>query len=340
MNLPDWMAVPNAPSTNIVSVQGYKHTGTLRSSSSPRGARTRSPSRGRIGDKEDRSRQSRRQGPALATTTVQTAGQRRRLYSAVPGRVFVATRAHSAQGEREISFSKGDRVKVLSVGEGGYWEGTVRGRTGWFPSDCVEEVMLRSQDNRSESRGERAKRLFRHYTVGSYDSFDAPSDYIIKEKTVLLQKKDSEGFGFVLRGAKAQTPIEEFTPTPAFPALQYLESVDEGGVAWRAGLRMGDFLIEVNGQNVVKVGHRQVVNMIRQGGNSLMVKVVMVTRNPDMEEGSRKKIPQQSKRLSTPAIALRSKSMTSELEEMGKKEALVNFYEDKTKMKNQTAREM
>ncbi|TDH03259.1 hypothetical protein EPR50_G00161350 [Perca flavescens] len=144
-------------------------------------------------------------------------------------------------------------------------------------------------------------------------------DYIIKEKTVLLQKKDSEGFGFVLRGAKAQTPIEEFTPTPAFPALQYLESVDEGGVAWRAGLRMGDFLIEVNGQNVVKVGHRQVVNMIRQGGNSLMVKVVMVTRNPDMEEGSRKKIPQQSKRLSTPAIALRSKSMTSELEEMGKK---------------------
>lgn len=102
---------------------------------------------------------------------------------------------------------------------------------------------------------------------------------------MLLQKKDNEGFGFVLRGAKggkhfqnshhsvlclysctlfylsilvflskpfshtlsfaAQTPIEEFTPTPAFPALQYLESVDEGGVAWRAGLRMGDFLIEV-----------------------------------------------------------------------------------------------
>lgn len=31
-----------------------------------------------------------------------------------------------------------------------------------------------------------------------------PSDYIIKEKTVLLQKKDSEGFGFVLRGAKGE----------------------------------------------------------------------------------------------------------------------------------------
>lgn len=36
------------------------------------------------------------------------------------------------------------------------------------------------------------------------------SDYIIKEKTVLLQKKDSEGFGFVLRGAKGENqPPEE-----------------------------------------------------------------------------------------------------------------------------------
>uniref|UniRef100_A0A667Z8V4 SH3 and multiple ankyrin repeat domains 1 n=1 Tax=Myripristis murdjan TaxID=586833 RepID=A0A667Z8V4_9TELE len=216
--------------------------------------------------------------------------QMRRMYSAVPGRVYVATRAHSASGDRELTLSKGDKVKVLSVGEGGYWEGTVKGRTGWFPSECVEEVAALNKDNRPEMRSEKAKRkLFRNVTVGGYDGVDGPSDYIIKEKTVLLQKKDNEGFGFVLRGAKAQTPIEEFTPTPAFPALQYLESVDEGGVAWRAGLRMGDFLIEVNGQNVVKVGHRQVVNMIRQGGNSLMVKVVMVARNPEMEDTAKKK---------------------------------------------------
>ena len=40
-------------------------------------------------------------------------------------------------------------------------------------------------------------------------------------------------------------PVEEFTPTPAFLALRYLESVDKGGVAWQARLRTGDFLIEV-----------------------------------------------------------------------------------------------
>ncbi|XP_051789645.1 SH3 and multiple ankyrin repeat domains protein 1 isoform X1 [Erpetoichthys calabaricus] len=331
LNLPDWMVFPGSTgqptiATTAVSIQGYKSGGTIRSSSSPRGARNRSPSRGRGGPEEGRRQTRGRQGPmgskesssnATGTANSRATGlQRRKLYSAVPGRLFVAVKSHQAQGEGELSFSKGDRVKVLSIGEAGFWEGTTRGRTGWFPSECVEEAAVKTQDSRQESRSEKAKRLFRHYTVGSYDSFDAPSDYIIKEKTVLLQKKDSEGFGFVLRGAKAQTPIEEFTPTPAFPALQYLESVDEGGVAWRAGLRMGDFLIEVNGQNVVKVGHRQVVNMIRQGGNNLLVKVVMVTRNPDMEEASRKKIPQQTKRLTPPAIALRSKSMTSELEEM------------------------
>ncbi|KAM7330933.1 hypothetical protein ACRRTK_010122 [Alexandromys fortis] len=336
---PQGQSQPSAPSTKLSS-------GTLRSASSPRGARARSPSRGR--HPEDTKRQPRgrpsssgtpREGPAGGTGgsggpggSLGSRGRRRKLYSAVPGRSFMAVKSYQAQGEGEISLSKGEKIKVLSIGEGGFWEGQVKGRVGWFPSDCLEEVANRSQEGRQESRSDKAKRLFRHYTVGSYDSFDAPSwpalgprrrsvwyiysDYIIKEKTVLLQKKDSEGFGFVLRGAKAQTPIEEFTPTPAFPALQYLESVDEGGVAWRAGLRMGDFLIEVNGQNVVKVGHRQVVNMIRQGGNTLMVKVVMVTRHPDMDEAVHKKASQQAKRLPPPAISLRSKSMTSELEEM------------------------
>ncbi|XP_042639178.1 SH3 and multiple ankyrin repeat domains protein 1 [Orycteropus afer afer] len=329
---PQGQSQPPAPSTKLSS-------GTLRSASSPRGARARSPSRGRHPEEAKRQPRGRpsssgtpREGPAGGTGgsggpggSLGSRGRRRKLYSAVPGRSFMAVKSYQAQGEGEISLSKGEKIKVLSIGEGGFWEGQVKGRVGWFPSDCLEEVANRSQEGKQESRSDKAKRLFRHYTVGSYDSFDTPSlmdgtgpgsDYIIKEKTVLLQKKDSEGFGFVLRGAKAQTPIEEFTPTPAFPALQYLESVDEGGVAWRAGLRMGDFLIEVNGQNVVKVGHRQVVNMIRQGGNTLMVKVVMVTRHPDMDEAVHKKAPQQAKRLPPPAISLRSKSMTSELEDM------------------------
>ncbi|KAG7276736.1 hypothetical protein CRUP_030353, partial [Coryphaenoides rupestris] len=43
--------------------------------------------------------------------------------------------------------------KVLSIGEGGFWEGTVKGRTGWFPADCVEEVQMRPYDPRLERKG-------------------------------------------------------------------------------------------------------------------------------------------------------------------------------------------
>ncbi|XP_026107628.1 SH3 and multiple ankyrin repeat domains protein 3-like [Carassius auratus] len=205
-------------------------------------------------------------------------GPKRKLYSAVPGRTFIVVKPYTPQGEGEIQLNRGERVKdyhsnaveVLSIGEGGFWEGTVKGRTGWFPADCVEEVQMRQFDPRLETREDRNKRLFRHYTVGSYDNFTSYSDYIIEEKNAVLQKKENEGFGFVLRGAKAETPIEEFTPTPAFPALQYLESVDVEGVAWKAGLRLVTSSLScVNSVNVVKVGHKQVVSLIRQGGNNL-----------------------------------------------------------------------
>ncbi|XP_058165058.1 LOW QUALITY PROTEIN: SH3 and multiple ankyrin repeat domains protein 3 [Dasypus novemcinctus] len=242
-------------------------------------------------------------------------GPKRKLYSAVPGRKFIAVKAHSPQGEGEIPLHRGEAVKVLSIGEGGFWEGTVKGRTGWFPADCVEEVQMRQYDTRHETREDRTKRLFRHYTVGSYDSLTSHSDYVIEDKVAVLQKRDHEGFGFVLRGAKAETPIEEFTPTPAFPALQYLESVDVEGVAWRAGLRTGDFLIEVNGVNVVKVGHKQVVALIRQGGSRLAMKVVSVTRRPE-EDGARRRAPPPPKRAPSTTLTLRSKSMTAELEEL------------------------
>ncbi|CAM9461282.1 unnamed protein product [Lampetra fluviatilis] len=249
-------------------------------------------------------------------------GPKHRLYSAVPGRTFVVVRSHQPQGEGEISLSRGERVKVLSIGQGGFWEGSVKGRVGWFPADCVEEIKLRN-DSVQETREEKARRLFRHYTVGSYDSIDT-SDYLVEEKSVVLQKKESEGFGFILRGAKADVPIEEFTPTPAFPALQYLEAVDDGGVAAQAGLKTGDFLIEVNGENVVKCGHRQVVGLIRHGGNQLGMKVVSVSRRLEPEDGVRKKAPPPPpKRAPATALSQRSKSMTAEMEELGKDVASV-----------------
>nr|XP_021154828.1 SH3 and multiple ankyrin repeat domains protein 2 isoform X1 [Columba livia] len=327
-NLPEWSASSSASSHRSLSphlLQQMQNNpnGTVKTVGSyTPSSRSRSPSLNRLG--EDAKRQQHRHISAVYSpgankdtlAALDYQGPKRKLYSAVPGRLFIVVKPYQPQGEGEIHLHKGDRVKVLSIGEGGFWEGSTRGHIGWFPAECVEEVQCKPNEGKPETRTDRTKKLFRHYTVGSYDSFDASSDCIIEEKAVVLQKKDNEGFGFVLRGAKADTPIEEFTPTPAFPALQYLESVDEGGVAWQAGLRTGDFLIEVNNENVVKVGHRQVVNMIRQGGNHLVLKVVTVTRNLDPDDTARKKAPPPPKRAPTTALTLRSKSMTSELEEL------------------------
>lgn len=55
-----------------------------------------------------------------------------------------------------------------------------------------------------------------------------------------------KGFGFVLRGAKASSPLMELTPNERCPGLQYLDDVDKGGVADMAGLQKGDYLLAVS----------------------------------------------------------------------------------------------
>ncbi|XP_055007379.1 rho guanine nucleotide exchange factor 7a isoform X1 [Boleophthalmus pectinirostris] len=42
--------------------------------------------------------------------------------------------------EDELTFNKGDIINVTRQEEGGWWEGTLNGKTGWFPSNYVREV--------------------------------------------------------------------------------------------------------------------------------------------------------------------------------------------------------
>nr|XP_020456385.1 rho guanine nucleotide exchange factor 7-like isoform X3 [Monopterus albus] len=42
--------------------------------------------------------------------------------------------------EDELSFSKGDIISVSRQEEGGWWEGSLNGKTGWFPSNYVREL--------------------------------------------------------------------------------------------------------------------------------------------------------------------------------------------------------
>lgn len=42
---------------------------------------------------------------------------------------------------------------VLSIGEGGFWEGSTRGQVGWFPSDCAEEIPAKAAEERNCKSG-------------------------------------------------------------------------------------------------------------------------------------------------------------------------------------------
>ncbi|XP_039210674.1 rho guanine nucleotide exchange factor 6 isoform X1 [Crotalus tigris] len=42
--------------------------------------------------------------------------------------------------EDELTINKGDIIYVTRTEEGGWWEGTLNGKTGWFPSNYVREI--------------------------------------------------------------------------------------------------------------------------------------------------------------------------------------------------------
>ncbi|TWW55755.1 rho guanine nucleotide exchange factor 6 isoform X1 [Takifugu flavidus] len=57
------------------------------------------------------------------------------------GQLTVKARFNFKQNnEDELSFSKGDVIVVTRQEDGGWWEGTLNGKTGWFPSNYVREI--------------------------------------------------------------------------------------------------------------------------------------------------------------------------------------------------------
>uniref|UniRef100_A0A914LRZ1 Uncharacterized protein n=1 Tax=Meloidogyne incognita TaxID=6306 RepID=A0A914LRZ1_MELIC len=94
---------------------------------------------------------------------------------------------------------------------------------------------------------------------------------------ILVIPRGPKGFGFILRGARYADSMQlDFRPTLTIPALQFFEGVDMQGMAMRAGLRPGDFLLEINGVDVRAASHEQVVELIHQCGDTITLKVVTI----------------------------------------------------------------
>ncbi|VDM56367.1 unnamed protein product [Angiostrongylus costaricensis] len=93
---------------------------------------------------------------------------------------------------------------------------------------------------------------------------------------ILVIPRGPKGFGFILRGAKHVNSSLNFEPTLLSPALQFFEGVDMSGMAMRAGLRPGDYLLEIDGIDVRTASHEQVVHLIQKAGTTITLKVITV----------------------------------------------------------------
>ncbi|KAL1509531.1 hypothetical protein ABEB36_004246 [Hypothenemus hampei] len=210
----------------------------------------------------------------------------------IPGSTVVCVESYSSREKGHISIREGELIEVTGATDDGFLEGNVRScgnRAGLFPAHCVQEVKLRhaiqapmmvARDARNPIQPHSGGRVIGRRESTSKQFATAPrvkKPYSMltnmESRTVVLHK-GRKGFGFILRGAKAMSPLMEMTPSEKCPALQYLDDVDPGGVADMAGLKKGDFLLEINNEDVSSASHEHVVDLIRKSGNLVQMTVI------------------------------------------------------------------
>ncbi|XP_063229617.1 SH3 and multiple ankyrin repeat domains protein 3 isoform X2 [Bacillus rossius redtenbacheri] len=212
------------------------------------------------------------------------------------GTVVVCVENYSSGQPGHLRISQGDILEVTGTTDCGLLEGSLRGRgSGLFPPHCVQEVRLRpgaaplvpppplvasQRPGRVQGRRESvhkhfatAPRLKKQQGSEGQSEWKAARRLPAEPRAVVLHRA-RKGFGFVLRGAKATSPLMELQPSERCPALQYLDDVDKGGVADMSGLRKGDYLLAINGEDVSAASHEHVVDLIRRSGDLVSMTVV------------------------------------------------------------------
>ncbi|CAD6196177.1 unnamed protein product [Caenorhabditis auriculariae] len=97
--------------------------------------------------------------------------------------------------------------------------------------------------------------------------------------------KSHTGFGFNVKGQVSEGGQLRSINGELYAPLQHVSAVLPGGAAEKAGLRKGDRLLQVNGENVEGATHRQVVELIKNGGDQLtMIAISMQEYEVDRYE--------------------------------------------------------
>lgn len=96
----------------------------------------------------------------------------------------------------ELVFQKGDIITVTQIMEGGWWEGTLAGKTGWFPSNYVKEFKpdsvssppkLTPPDNKAATEGNTRENVQFYHNVVLENVIETEEKHVGEMRT-LLQK--------------------------------------------------------------------------------------------------------------------------------------------------------
>lgn len=110
--------------------------------------------------------------------------------------------------------------------------------------------------------------------VNSDEYDDDPRIKVNRGPRKIFIQKSETGFGFNVRGQVSEGgPLKLFNGEFYAP-LQQVSAVLAGGAAERAGLNRGDKILDVNGINVDGSTHKQVVDLIKSGGDYLTLIVL------------------------------------------------------------------
>uniref|UniRef100_A0A8D9A472 Sorting nexin-27 n=2 Tax=Cacopsylla melanoneura TaxID=428564 RepID=A0A8D9A472_9HEMI len=95
-------------------------------------------------------------------------------------------------------------------------------------------------------------------------------------REVHITKSDT-GFGFNVRGQVSEGGQLRSINGELYAPLQHVSAVLAGGAAEKAGIRKGDRILAVNNVNVEGATHKQVVELIKSGGDVLCLSVISVS---------------------------------------------------------------
>lgn len=128
---------------------------------------------------------------AVPSTTPAQQGQAKAVEMTENGshQLIVKARFNFKQtNEDELSVCKGDIIYVTRVEEGGWWEGTLNGRTGWFPSNYVREIKPseRPLSPKAVKGFDTAPLTKNYYTVVLQNILDTEKEYAKELQSLLV----------------------------------------------------------------------------------------------------------------------------------------------------------